>query len=44
MGVEPTPDAWKAPVLPLNYTHVTWKIYALPKTGTTTYPVIAFLT
>ena len=24
MGIEPTPSAWKAEVLPLNYTRNTW--------------------
>ena len=43
MGVEPTPDAWKASVLPLNYTHITWKIFVPPKVGTASYPTLAIL-
>jgi hypothetical protein len=41
--IELPSDAWKAPVFPLNYTHKTWKIFVLPKVGTTSYPTVAIL-
>lgn len=45
MGIEPTPSAWKAEVLPLNYTRLTLSIAAdtqtvppIPGRKTKTYP------
>ena len=32
MGIEPTPSAWKAEVLPLNYTRLTPACAGLPLT------------
>lgn len=34
MGIEPTLAAWKAEVLPLNYTRLKLKLYPLTQTST----------
>ena len=42
MGIEPTPSAWKAEVLPLNYTRLTCPPqpeYCIPHPATTHYLV-----
>ena len=31
MGIEPTQPAWKAGILPLNYTRTCQRLYILPK-------------
>ena len=40
MGIEPTPSAWKAEVLPLNYTRNAWQGHLPSLTATTKFCLV----